>query len=96
MEAWFEVTKPTTSWLTAFLDILSAGTGGGSGDYRGEPPTVAVLNARGERLVLEVLDTMEQANERLETIRAEFESLELGEWCGRYEVPETFFDEDGS
>jgi len=85
----FEVTRPTTSWFIALLDGLS---GGLSADYRGKLPEVVVINPTGERRVLEVLDTKEEADAREATIRDDFATLDLADWCDRYEVPKSFFD----
>jgi len=84
-----QVTRPTTSWFTAILDGIS---GGSVGDYRGKLPEVVVINSNGERRVLDVLDTEEEANNRAATIRDDFATLDLTDWCDRYEVPESFFD----
>ena len=85
----FEVTRPTTSWFIALLDGLS---GGPSADYRGKLPEVVVINSNGDRRVLEVLDTKEEADDRAATIKNDFATLDRADWCLRYEVPESFFD----
>ncbi len=73
----------------AILDGLS---GGPAGDYRGKLPEVVVINSNGERRVLEVLDTQEEANNRAAVIEEDFATLDIDAWCVRYEVPGSFFD----
>jgi hypothetical protein len=85
----FEVTKPTTSWLFALLDGL---TGGPGSDYQGKLPEVAIISSAGEPRVLDVLDTEEEANNRLAVITDDLATLDLDTWCAHYEVPESFFD----
>ena len=82
------MTRPTSSWFIVILDALS---GGPSGDSRGKLPQVVVINSNGERRVLEVLDTEEEADDRAATIRDDFATLDLEDWCDSYQVPGSFF-----
>jgi hypothetical protein len=86
--------------LNLVVDVISALTspgagpgGGGSGKSVRRYPEVAVYNAAGQRRVLDVTDTAEEARDRASTIENDFETMEIQEWCERYSVPLSFITE---
>jgi hypothetical protein len=56
----------------------------------GKFPEVACYNFKGDRRVVEVLDTYEQAQERAVVIEEDFKTLDTPEWCERYGISLAF------
>jgi hypothetical protein len=54
---------------------------------------VAALNSTGQRRVLEVLDTEDEAQARASAIEDDFRTLPVEEWCDRYGIPLSFVTE---
>ena len=48
------------------------------------------LRLEGEKHVLAVAQTMEEAEQRANIIEQEFQALSATEWCKRYDVPVSF------
>jgi hypothetical protein len=71
------------------------GTGGGPGSGRtvSRYPEVAVYNSIGKRRVLDVTDTDEEAADRAAVIEDDYKSMDIREWCERYNVPFSFVTE---
>lgn len=86
----FEVTNAKTAWWKAALDLLAGGMASSGSEYVGKYPEVVAINARGNRLVLKVCDTFEQARNSEVIIREDFETLTIDEWRQRYDVPSSF------
>ncbi len=89
----FEVSKAKISWGTYFQDLMRPAFGGGFKSYTGRGPSVVAENRAGERRVVEVAKTMEEAKERAATIEQDFKTFSTSEWCERYDVPASFVSE---
>ena len=90
----FEVTKTKISYARVLIDLvdgLAGGRGGGEpSQYLSKYPEVAVYNSRGDRRVIEVLNSNEDAEAFLTKSRSDYQELSVEEWCERYGVPTTF------
>ena len=56
----------------------------------GPGPSVVVHNANGEKRVLEVTKTIKEARDRVGAIEKDFKTLNMAQWCERYDVPLSF------
>ena len=56
----------------------------------GTLPEIACYNSKGDRRVVEVFDSYEEARERAPVIEEEFRSMGTPEWCERYGIPLAF------
>jgi hypothetical protein len=56
----------------------------------GPGPSVVVHNANGEKRLLEVTKTVKEARDRLAAIEKDFKTLNMAQWCERYDVPLSF------
>lgn len=63
---------------------------GGVKSFPGGSPSVVAENSKGEKHVLAVAQTMEEAEQRANIIEQEFQALSATEWCKRYDVPVSF------
>lgn len=95
----FEVEKAKVNWR-AFLHnmglgrTMSATTMNSRYDATSGPgPSVVVHNAIGEKRVLEVTKTVKEARDRVAAIEKDFNTLNLAQWCERYDVPLSFVSE---
>ncbi len=90
----FEVTAGTKrkfALSTFFQNMFRPRFGGGFAPYTtGTGPSVVADNQRGERLVVAVTSTMEEARERAAIIEGDYRKLSPQEWCTRYDVPASF------
>ncbi len=90
----FEVTKATKgkfSLSTYFQDMFRPKFGGGFKSYSsGTGPSVVAENLRGEKLVVDVTKTMEEAQDREAIIEGDFRRLSTEDWCSKYNVPASF------
>jgi hypothetical protein len=75
------------------LRILDGGAGVASRDVGYTYPEVTAYNTKGERRVIEVLDTDEEAQERVSTVIDDFTTLPVEDWCDRYDIPLSFVTE---
>jgi hypothetical protein len=88
----FGVEKARINWGT-FLQNMMRSRGSASGqfeNYSSRGPSVVVWNARGDKRVLEVVKTMNEARDRANSLEREFGTLPVAQWCERYDVPESF------
>ena len=72
------------------LRLLDGGAGVAESDPGYRYPEVAAYNSIGERRVLEVLDTDDEAQDRASVIEDDFKTLTIEEWCDRYGIPFSF------
>jgi hypothetical protein len=86
----FEVTKPKINWRTYFGDLMRPKFGGGFEDYSRGSPAVIAENARGDRRVIAVLETQQDAKSKAAVIESDLETLGVAAWCERYGVPPDF------
>jgi secreted protein with Ig-like and vWFA domain len=63
---------------------------GGVKSFPGGSPSVVAENSNGEKHVLAVARTVEEAQARAATIEQDFNALSPTEWCERYDVPVSF------
>ena len=90
----FVVTAAKTSSIRGLLlRILDGGAGVAEPDAGYRYPEVAALNSTGQRRVLEVLDTEDEAQVRASAIEDDFRTLPVEEWCDRYGIPLSFVTE---
>ena len=81
----FEATKSKVSWIRTLI--------GPTGTYMSKYPTVTIYNSSGKSHIVEFTDTDAEAIERLHHIEKEFGSLALSEWCNRYDISLSFFQD---
>lgn len=86
----FEVSKSKISWGTYLLDLMRPKFGGGFESYAGKGPSVVAENAIGEKRVIAVTKTRQEAREQAVVIENDFKALALAEWCERYDVAPSF------
>jgi hypothetical protein len=90
----FEVTQATKekfSFGTYFQNMFRPVFGGGFRPYSSaRGPSVVAENMRGEKLVVDVTKTMEEAQGRAAVIEADFRRLSTEDWCSKYHVPVSF------
>jgi hypothetical protein len=87
-----EVEKAKISW-GIFLQNMMRSRGSASsqfGNYSGRGPSVVARNAHGDTRVIEVAKTLKQARDRASAIEEEFHTLDVAQWCERYDVPVSF------
>ena len=82
----FELRKPTAGWGSAIAEAAMGDIPQGVGKL----PEIACYNTNGDRRVVEVFDSYEQAQERAPVIEEEFRSMDTSEWCERYSIPLAF------
>ena len=63
---------------------------GGIKSFPGGSQSVVAENLNGDRHVLAVAQTMDEAQERAATIERDFRALSPTKWCERYDVPVSF------
>ena len=83
----------TSSGHGLLLRILDGAQGAASRDVGYKYPEVVAYNTMGERRVIEVLDTDDEAEQRASAIEDDFRSLTIEEWCDRYGIPLSFVTE---
>ena len=90
----FEVTEATKgkfSLRTYFQDMFRPEFGGGFKPYSsGRGPSVVAENLRGEKLVVEVTKTVEEAEDRAAVMEGDLSRLSADDWCSKYNVPASF------
>jgi hypothetical protein len=93
----FEVDKPKINWgafgrNAVFRTRERAGvtTAGQWESYSAGRPSVVACNSSGEKRVLEVANTVREARERATTIEQDYKTLNIAQWCARYDVPPSF------
>ncbi len=88
----FGVEKSKIAWGAFFRDLgrSSPATASQFENYSGKGPTVVVHNATGEKRVLEVTRTLQEARARSRAIEHDFKTLSTAQWCERYDVPVSF------
>ncbi len=91
----FDVVKSKIRWGTYFVDLMRPKFGGGFESYSGRGPTVVASNSTGEKRVVAVTRSMDEAKERAEAVDQDFKTLDLATWCERYGVPESFVSGSG-
>ncbi len=82
----FELHKPTAGWGSAIAEAAMGDIPQGVGKL----PEIACYNSKGDRRVVEVFDSYEEARERAPVIEEEFRSMDTPEWCERYGIPLAF------
>jgi hypothetical protein len=92
----FTVTKAKINWSTFFQDSFRREMQGSQQfrNYSGRGPSVVVQNATGDKRVLEVTKTAEEARDRVAEIEKDFQTLDTAQWCERYDVPISFVSGD--
>jgi hypothetical protein len=85
-----EVEKAKVNWGTYLQDMFRPRFGGGFQNYSGRGPSVVAHNFNGEKRVLELTKTVEDAQNRATAIKQDFSTLETAQWCERYNVPLAF------
>jgi hypothetical protein len=79
------------SWASSPLSQLQQPAfGGGRKCFPGGRPSVVAEDLSGDRYVLAVLQTVEEAQERAKAVERDFDGLSRTEWCKRYDVPLSF------
>ena len=86
----FQATKPKINWGTYFQNLFRPKFGGGFEDYADRGPSVVAENSHGEKRVVAVFKTSEEAKQGAASIEGDFERLGAAAWCERYEVPPEF------
>jgi hypothetical protein len=88
----FEVDKPKINWGALFRNTerASPATAGQWENYSQGRPSVVAYNSSGEGRFLEATNTVKEARKRAAVIEQDFETLDIAEWCERYDVPPTF------
>ncbi|MGO9457984.1 MAG: hypothetical protein ACLP62_13215 [Acidimicrobiales bacterium] len=90
----FEVTAATKrkfALSTFFQNMFRPRFGGGFAPYStGRGPSVVADNQRGERIVVAVVSTLEEARERAAAIEGDYRKLSPEDWCTKYNVPVSF------
>src|SRR5664279_4537914 len=72
------------------LRILDGGAGVAAPDSGYRYPEVAAYNSKGQRRVIEVLETDDEAQQRAFAIEDDFRTLTVEEWCDQYGIPVSF------
>lgn len=93
----FGVEKPKVNWR-AFVHNMGLGrtmsestmTSRYESTSTSPGSSVVVRNANGEKRVLEVTKTVEEARDRVAAIEKDFKTLDSAQWCERYDVPLSF------
>jgi hypothetical protein len=92
----FEVTKAKQPYARMFIELIGGLVSGSpsSADQSSFTPSkypeVAIYNSRGDRRVLEVLNSDEEAQSFLMKAGAAYRNLPTDRWCEEYGVPSTF------
>jgi hypothetical protein len=87
----FGVEKPKIKWGTYLRDVMRGGSASSQFEsYSGKGPSVVVRNVHGEKRVLVVTTTVEEARERVSAIKNDYKRLSSADWCERYNVPTSF------
>jgi hypothetical protein len=88
----FSVEKSKIRWGTYLQDMLRA-RGSASSEfqsYSGRGPSVVVRNGRGEKRVVAVTTSTQEARERAGAMEADYQRMGPAAWCERYDVPLSF------
>jgi hypothetical protein len=88
----FRVEKAKINWGTYLQDVMRSRRAASSQfqSYSGRGPSVVAQNANGEKRVLEVTRTVNEARDRAHAIEKDFKTLSAAQWCERYDVPVSF------
>jgi hypothetical protein len=70
--------------------LLQTAFDGGTKNLPGGSPSVAAENSRGDKHVIAVAQTIEDARDLATSIEEDFNALDPTEWCERYDVPTSF------
>ncbi len=86
-----EAIKGKLSWRTYFQDKFRPAFGGGFKSYSSaRGPSVVATNVRGDECVIDVTNTMEEAQERAAAIEGDYDRMSTEDWCSKYNVPLSF------
>jgi hypothetical protein len=86
----FEIEKAKISWGTYLRDLMRPRFGGGFESYSAHGPSVVAENARGERQVVAVAKTLQEAKDKAAVIESDFETQGAAAWCERHHIPLSF------
>lgn len=86
----FQVARPKIKWGTYFQDLFRPKFGGGFESYSDKEPSVVARNANGEKRVIAVFRSLQEAREGATVIENDFKKLGTAVWCERYDVPLNF------
>jgi hypothetical protein len=88
----FGIEKAKIKWGT-YLQNAIRSRGSASSQfqsYSGRGPSVVVHNVHGEKRVIEVTKTVNDARDRAAAIEKDYKTLGAAQWCERYDVPVSF------
>jgi hypothetical protein len=86
----FGVEKGKIRWGTYFRDLMRPRFGGGFESYSGGGSSVVAQNSHGEKHVIAVFKTLQQAKDNAVIVESDFRTLGATAWCERYNVPLSF------
>jgi hypothetical protein len=88
----FGIEKAKIKWGTYLQDAIRSRGSASSQfqSYSGRAPSVVVHNAHGEKRVIEVTNSVQDARDRAAAIEKDYKTLGPAEWCERYDVPVSF------
>ena len=85
----FEVKRTKVSYVRMILDLVS-GSGPDAAWYLSKYPEVAIFNGRGDRRVLEVWNSDEEAEHFCSQAQLDYREMPIEDWCEKYGVPPEF------
>lgn len=85
-----EVTRRKDSWFRFLIDFVSGLSANSGEEYVSRYPEVAIYNSSGERRVVKITDTEEEAQEFAAALAQDRRQMTILDWCERYGVPPSF------